>query len=301
MKVFQTESDSTEPNQNEMESPSNEGISQNGVNEEALSSNHPEQGTEDGNTTNQNLDYAIPAENTAEEVVIENLNEGSHQVEPNENEPFDATFEDLVLQLEALIFASDEALHPKVIRQALENEEITDEKIQKAVSKLNRKYEEIGLTFRIHRIAQGYRFLTIKEFYSTIQKLMQPKLQRRLSQAALETLSIIAYKQPISKSEIESIKGTSVDHLLRMLLEKNLIEVTGRAETIGKPLIYGTSKAFLDYFHLSSLSDLPKPREVEELMRDDEQQAMLKQELNARLKVELEQDATTEEAGAGPV
>jgi segregation and condensation protein B len=192
--------------------------------------------------------------------------------------------------IEALIFASDEALSVKTIRQALGQEKLTDLDIEQMIDELNQEYEQTGRTFRIRHIAQGYRFLTEKQFYHTIQKLMQPKLQRRLSQAALETLAIVAYRQPISKAEIEAIRGTNADYVIRMLLERNLIEVSGRGEGAGKPLLYGTTKEFLDYFNLRSLSDLPKPREIEELMREAEAQLFLQQEMNARLKVELDKE-----------
>lgn len=198
---------------------------------------------------------------------------------------------DLKQQLEAVIFASDEVISTKLIRIALDNDTLTDEHIAALVAELNREYEETGRTFRIQHIAQGYRFLTEKQFHRPIQRLLQPKLARRLSQAALETLAIIAYKQPITKAEIEAIRGTNADYVIRVLLEKNLIEVSGRSEGVGKALLYGTTKEFLDYFNLPSLAELPKPREIEELMREGDAQDFLKQELNARLKVELERDA----------
>ncbi|MFN3344772.1 MAG: SMC-Scp complex subunit ScpB [Chloroherpetonaceae bacterium] len=207
---------------------------------------------------------------------------------------------DLKQQLESVIFASDEVISPKLIRIALDDETLSDEQIAALVAELNHEYEQTGRTFRIQHIAQGYRFLTEKQFHRPIQRLLQPKLARRLSQAALETLAIIAYKQPITKAEIEAIRGTNADYVIRILLEKNLIEVTGRSEGVGKALLYGTTKEFLDYFNLPSLAELPKPREIEELMREGDAQDFLKQELNARLKVELERDAEPNETKAKP-
>ncbi|MCS6989047.1 MAG: SMC-Scp complex subunit ScpB [Chloroherpetonaceae bacterium] len=206
--------------------------------------------------------------------------------------------QDLKQRLEAVIFASDEAVPNKLIRVALDDESLSDERIADLIAALNREYEETGRTFRIHRIAQGYRFLTEKQFHRPIQRLLQPKLARRLSQAALETLAIIAYKQPVTKAEIEAIRGTNADYVIRILLEKNLIEVCGRSEGVGKPLLYGTTKEFLDYFNLPSLSELPKPREIDELMREDDAQEFLKQELNSRLKVELERDVEADASKA---
>jgi len=206
---------------------------------------------------------------------------------------------DIKQQLEAVIFASDEAISTKLIRMALDDETLSDEQIAALVAELNREYEATGRTFRIQHIAQGYRFLTEKHFHRPIQRLLQPKLARRLSQAALETLAIIAYKQPITKAEIEAIRGTNADYVIRVLLEKNLIEVCGRSEGVGKALLYGTTKEFLDYFNLPSLAELPKLREIEELMREGDAQDFLKQELNARLKVELEHDAERNETSTG--
>jgi segregation and condensation protein B len=205
---------------------------------------------------------------------------------------------DLKQQLESVIFASDEVISTKLIRIALDDETLSDERIAALVAELNREYEATGRTFRIQHIAQGYRFLTEKQFHRPIQRLLQPKLSRRLSQAALETLAIIAYKQPITKAEIEAIRGTNADYVIRVLLEKNLIEVSGRSEGVGKALLYGTTKEFLDYFNLPSLAELPKLREIEELMREGDAQDFLKQELNARLKVELERDAEQDETKA---
>jgi segregation and condensation protein B len=195
--------------------------------------------------------------------------------------------EDLMQKIEALIFSSDEALSYSLIQKACEAPELTKSVLDELVSVLNSSYQETGRTFRIHKISGGYRFLTEKQFHNTIQKLIQPKLQRRLSQSALETLSIVAYKQPISKPEIEQIRGTGSDYVVKMLLEKELIEVTGRADSPGKPLLYGTTVHFLDYFNLYSLDDLPKPREIEELLKENQEQDMLKFNPNEPEKIVL--------------
>ncbi|MBC8044870.1 MAG: SMC-Scp complex subunit ScpB [Rhizobacter sp.] len=202
---------------------------------------------------------------------------------------------DLGQQLEAVIFASDETLNIKAIRTALglTSKVLSEHELDRLVAKLNADYESTGRTFRIHRIAEGYRFLTEKQFHGVVQNLLQPKLLRRLSQSALETLAIISYKQPISKSDIEAIRGVGADYVIRVLLEKNLIEVSGRSENVGKPLLYGTTNNFLDYFNLHSLADLPKPREIQELMKDGDAQEQLKSELMSRLTLEIEDDAET--------
>ena len=105
---------------------------------------------------------------------------------------------------------------------------------------------------------------------NTLDFFLLKKVKRRLSQAALETLSIIAYKQPITKPELEAIRGVNSDYILNTLLEKKLITITGRAESIGRPLLYGTTDEFLKYFALNKISDLPKPREMDEIMQDED-------------------------------
>jgi len=177
--------------------------------------------------------------------------------------------------IEALIFSSDDTLPAdEIIRaiKAIDGEDIkqTKEHIDQAVDYLNKKYEENENSFRILRIANGYLFATIEGYAKYVGYLSSERSKRRLSQAALETLSIIAYKQPITKPELESIRGVNSDYILATLLEKNLIAIKGRAETVGRPLLYGTTEDFLKYFGLNNLSDLPKPRELEEIMQDED-------------------------------
>ncbi len=193
-------------------------------------------------------------------------------------EPSIASFhkDDLKQQIEALIFSSDEALPVTLIQKACEDKTLSIDRLEAIIRELNDDFEKSGRTFRIRKLAGGYRFLTEKQFHPIIQKLIQPKLQRRLSQSALEALSIIAYKQPVSKPEIEQIRGTASDYVVKVLLEKNLIEVTGRSDSPGKPLLYSTTTEFLDYFNIYSIDDLPKPREIEELLKENEEQNLLK-------------------------
>jgi len=135
---------------------------------------------------------------------------------------------------------------------------------------LNQKYSENGNAFRILKIANGYLYATLETYAKYVGYLSSERAKRRLSQAALETLAIIAYKQPITKPELESIRGVNSDYILTTLLEKNLITIKGRAETVGRPLLYGTTEEFLKYFGLNNLTDLPKPRELEEIMQDED-------------------------------
>lgn len=177
--------------------------------------------------------------------------------------------------IESLIFSSDEALSPSEIIRAIkgidgEDISITQDDIEKVVDELNAFYAECRLSFQIKRIANGYLFGTLPDYAKYVGFLSLEKSKRRLSQAALETLSIIAYKQPVTKPELEAIRGVNSDYIINTLLEKKLITITGRAETIGRPLLYGTTDEFLKYFGLNKLSDLPKPREVEEIMNDED-------------------------------
>lgn len=134
------------------------------------------------------------------------------------------------------------------------------------VTEINEELESTGRAFTIVRVAGGYQFATTAVHGELVARLVKSKSKRRLSQAALETLAIIAYRQPITKPEIESIRGVSCNEVVNTLLEKNLVTIAGRSDAIGKPLLYGTTEEFLRSFGLHDVSDLPKPRELEELM-----------------------------------
>ncbi|MFA6597630.1 MAG: SMC-Scp complex subunit ScpB [Ignavibacteriaceae bacterium] len=177
--------------------------------------------------------------------------------------------------IESLIFSSDEPLRIDEIIKAIkgiDGEEITitGDDIETTVSEINQQLEEQRRPFKIMKIAGGFSFSTKHEYAKYIGFLSTEKSKRRLSQSALETLAIIAYKQPITKPEIEMIRGVNADYIMTTLLEKNLVSISGRAETVGRPLLYGTTDEFLKYFGLNKLTDLPKPREIEEIMQDED-------------------------------
>ncbi len=177
--------------------------------------------------------------------------------------------------IEALIFSSDEPLSTGEIIRAIkgidgDEIQITQNDIESCIVELNKKYEGENLAFRIIAIANGYLFASTKEYAKYIGFMSSEKSKRRLSQAALETLAIIAYKQPITKPELETIRGVNSDYILNTLLERKLITITGRAESIGRPLLYGTTEEFLKYFALNRIGDLPKPRELDEIMQDED-------------------------------
>lgn len=177
--------------------------------------------------------------------------------------------------IEALIFASDESIQASEIIAAIKEidgseTEITPKDVDNAVDELNVTFEGDEKPFKIIKIANGYTFATKPEYAKYVGFLSTEKSKRRLSQAALETLSIIAYKQPITKPEIEQLRGVNSDYMINTLLEKNLVNIKGRSETVGRPLLYATTDEFLKYFGLDKISDLPKPREIEEIMQDDD-------------------------------
>jgi segregation and condensation protein B len=175
--------------------------------------------------------------------------------------------------IEALIFASDEPIASQEIIKAIKeidgsDTSITPSDIEESVKVLNEKYSSEESAFRILSIAEGFVFGTKPEYAKYVGYLSTEKTKRRLSQAALETLAIIAYKQPITKPEIEQIRGVNSDYMINTLLEKNLVTISGRAESIGRPLLYATTNDFLLYFGLNKLTDLPKPREIDEIVKD---------------------------------
>ncbi len=176
---------------------------------------------------------------------------------------------DLIPHIEALIFASDKPVTAMEITELLNNafgfmdDKLTLEQIQTGIEGIVAKYQAEFYPFGIKESGGGWQFLTKKDYHKTIAQLNGEKFLKRLSTAALETLAIIAYKQPITKGEIESIRGVSSDYSIQKLLEKELIIITGRNEDMpGKPLIYTTSKTFMDYFGINSAADLPKLKEV---------------------------------------
>jgi len=177
--------------------------------------------------------------------------------------------------IEALIFSSDDPIPSSEIIKAIKeidgaDTDITPKDVESAVDSLNERYEDDEKSFSIKRIANGFAFGTKAEYAKYVGFLSSVKSKRRLSQAALETLSIIAYKQPITKPENENLRGVNSDYMMNTLLEKNLITIKGRSETIGRPLLYVTTDEFLKYFGLNKISDLPKPREVDDIMKDED-------------------------------
>jgi segregation and condensation protein B len=175
----------------------------------------------------------------------------------------------IIPHIEVLIFASDKPLTSLDIVELINNsfgfleERIMPDQVDSALQGIKEKYDSEFYPFEVKESGGGWQFLTKKDYHKTIAQLNGDKFLKRLSNAALETLAIIAYKQPITKGEIEAIRGVNSDYSIQKLLEKELILISGRNEHApGKPLVYATSKNFMDYFGINSASDLPKIREV---------------------------------------
>lgn len=166
--------------------------------------------------------------------------------------------------LESLLFTSEAPLSIARIREIIP--ELKPKEIQQAVGNLNDQYQKSGRTFEIKEIAGGYQLFTLPEYADYVDKLFQTKQKSRLTQKALETVAIIAYKQPLTRHEIEEIRGVNVDGVMKTLLSRNLVTISGRAKAPGSPFLYITTKRFLDYFGLNSLEDLPKLKEIDELI-----------------------------------
>jgi segregation and condensation protein B len=164
--------------------------------------------------------------------------------------------------LESLLFVAEEPLSVQQLKSILEIGESDD--IRSALEELIVEYDQRGGGFELRQIAGGYQFRTRAEYSEWVKKLLKPS-PARLSRAALETLAIIAYKQPIIRADVEHIRGVDCGGVLRMLLEKKLIRVMGRKDIPGRPMIYGTTRQFLEVFNLKDLRDLPSPKEIEAL------------------------------------
>jgi segregation and condensation protein B len=175
---------------------------------------------------------------------------------------------EVLATVEAILFATDTSLSAAKIAQV---GELPGRGIVKdAVEQLNQRYEQMGCAFRIDRIAGGYQMLTREEYHDVLSRLLKVKSDSRLSQAAMETLAVIAYRQPIIRADVEAIRGVACGDMIRKLMEKGLVKIVGRAEVLGRPMLYGTTRRFLEAFGLNSLEDLPR---VEELRGPEQQES----------------------------
>jgi segregation and condensation protein B len=161
--------------------------------------------------------------------------------------------------VEAILFASDEPLSESRLAGIVET---TAKQVRDCVESLNARYEANHNAFRIDQIAGGYQMLTQPIYNSWLQKMVRVRSDNKLGPAAMETLAIIAYKQPIIRADIEAIRGVAVGEVIRSLMYKGLVKIAGRAEILGRPMLYGTTKKFLEIFGLNSIKDLPKAEDL---------------------------------------
>lgn len=174
--------------------------------------------------------------------------------------------------VESIIFASEDEVSSKQIKDIIDRSglRISIAEVEESVNELNDEYKNGNKSFEILKIAGGFSFATKKEYGRFIGKLFEDKQRKKLSPSALETLAIIAYKQPITRSEMEFIRGVNVDYIVNSLLEKEMITIHGRADAPGRPILYGTTKNFLKVLGLNSLEDLPKLKEINEILKNQE-------------------------------
>lgn len=210
----------------------------------------------------QSVDEEINEDADMEEVIAEETaseeKQADEQVEDSQQElSSEPTVESVV---EAVLFASDEPLSDARLAKIVE---VSTKQIRQCIGNLNDKYDAHNNAFRIEQIAGGYQMLTMTEYNHWLKKLVRVRDDSKLGPAALETLAIIAYKQPIIRADIEAIRGVAAGEMIRSLCYKGLVKIVGRAEVLGRPMLYGTTKKFLEVFGLNTLKDLPKVEELQ--------------------------------------
>ena len=214
------------------------------------------------NASDERIDDEVPDERLGDEVEVgEDIEpddtDSTMAQAPAEAEGPEPTAESVA---EAVLFASDEPLSADRLAGIVGAGSVKD--IRKHINNLNARYEAGNFTFRIEQIAGGYQMMTLGRYNHWLKKLLRARTDTKLSQAALETLAIIAYKQPVMRADIEAIRGVAAGEMIRGLMYKGLVKIVGRAEVLGRPMLYGTTKRFLEVFGLNSIKDLPKVEEL---------------------------------------
>jgi segregation and condensation protein B len=206
----------------------------------------------------EDMPPAVPADRSAEDAG-QAPEAGAPDNPPSEipNPPSETPTVESVI--EAILFATDEPLTDGKLASIVET---TPKQVRASVENLNAKYAAHHSAFRIEQIAGGYQMLTLNLYNAWLKKMLRARSDSKLSPAAMETLAIIAYKQPIIRADIEAIRGVAVGEVIRSLMYKGLVRIAGRAEVLGRPMLYGTTKKFLEIFGLNSLKDLPKAEEL---------------------------------------
>ena len=172
--------------------------------------------------------------------------------------------ENIEQYIEALIFVSEQSIRTEEIvycLQAAFEQDFTEEDINGHIDNISQKYLDKKFAVELVKLNNGYQFLTKKDYHQVVSLLQAQRAKKKLTQAAMETLAIIAYKQPVTKPEIEQIRGVNCDYSIQKLLEKELIAIVGKSEALGKPTLYGTSGLFMDYFGINNINELPQIKE----------------------------------------
>jgi len=174
--------------------------------------------------------------------------------------------------VESILFASPEPVFAsdltKILNKEVQDLDLSISDVEELVQQLILKHQRCGLSFGIRKVGNAYQFATEERYNQWLRSFNHVNQQRKLSQTAIETLSIVAYKQPITRPEIDQIRGVDSGYSVRTLLEKNLVEVAGRKPVPGKPLLYRTTAIFLEHFGLQNVSELPRPREIDDILKD---------------------------------
>jgi segregation and condensation protein B len=213
----------------------------------------PEPDIEQETPAEEDADFPEPEMEESEELEIDEQVPDEEQSNTSDEE---ITVESVV---EAVLFASDEPLTAARLANIVE---VTTKQIREHIESLNNKYQTDNHAFRIEQIAGGYQMLTLSSYNHWLKQLLRVRSETKLSPAAMETLAIVAYKQPVIRADIEAIRGVAVGEVIRSLCYKGLIKIVGRAEVLGRPMLYGTTKKFLEVFGLNTLKDLPKIDEL---------------------------------------
>lgn len=211
--------------------------------------------------------------------------------EPSNHPAEDHTLEEAA---EAIIFAADEPVSSEriaeIVAEVTGTSQVDEEAVDAAIERLNEEYTHSDRALEIHEWGEGYRMATRSTLSPFVKTLFVGEQEKSLSRSLMETLAVVAYRQPVTRPEVDFIRGVNSDYAIRKLLEMGLVDVEGRAESLGRPLLYGTTALFLEQFGLSSLEELPTLREVEELLDDpafDEERAKL-------LQLDAEEDLTVD-------
>jgi len=198
--------------------------------------------------------------------------------------------------VEAVLITADNPMGAAKLSSVLGNQ-VGAKEVRIYVDTLNDEYINSGRSFRITEVAGGFQLMVHPEFAPWVRQLMREKVPPRLSPASLETLAILAFKQPLTKAEVEHIRGVAVDGVLKQLMEKGLVRIGGRSDAPGRPWLYGTTRDFLKHFGLKTLSDLPKLRELEELLKEEEERITQGGESPLTGKIEPRTEQAENEAG----